>query len=138
MPDLQTLYLNVIDHDVVALGECLVAFVGHDVLRQVLRERPRVADALHRDMLVDAAIFREWILNVGQRDALTRTAHLFVEIFTRLKLVGRVRDGVFDFPISQTQLGDALGISAIHTNRVLREACLSSQVGRSKCWMRAR
>jgi CRP-like cAMP-binding protein len=120
IPDLQSLYLHVMDHDVTTLNECLVGFIKHDTLRQLVRNRPNVAEILWRDTLVDAAIFREWILNLGGRGGPGRIAHLMLEIHTRLKLIGRVADGTFSLPMTQQQLGEAIGMTSVHVNRVLR------------------
>lgn len=121
IPDLQSLHLHVLDHDVASLGPCSVAHVAHVHLRELVTERPQVANALWRDTLIEAAIFREWILNVGRRPAEQRMAHLFCEIVDRLDAVGLGRDGVYELPLTQIDLADALGLSAVHVNRVLQE-----------------
>ena len=121
IPDLQSLFLNVMDHDVNALGNSLLAFIPHDPLRQLIRSRPNIATALWRDTLTDAAIFREWICNVGQRRAYSRLAHLVVEIYTRLKVIGRTDGLSFDFPATQTLFAEAIGTSSVHVNRVVHE-----------------
>lgn len=121
IPDLQSLYLHVMDHDVTTMGECVLGFISHDPLRQLIRAHPTIAEILWRDTLADAAIFREWILNVGQRDALSRIAHLLLELYSRQKLIGRVKENSFRLPITQTQLGDAVGVTSVHVNRTLQE-----------------
>ncbi|RZN36275.1 Crp/Fnr family transcriptional regulator [Bradyrhizobium sp. Leo121] len=121
IPDLQSLHLKVMDHDLVTLTPCELGFIPHDALRQLNRERPNVASALWRETLIDAAIFREWIVNVGRRSATARMAHFFIELFRRLEAVGRTRDGGFELPITQVELADCLGISTVHVNRVLQD-----------------
>ena len=121
IPDLQSLYLHVMDHDVITMGECILGFIPHEPLRQLIRAHPTVAEVLWRDTLIDAALFREWILNVGQRETVSRIAHLLLELYSRLKLIGRVKDGSFRLPITQTQLGDAVGVTSVHVNRTLQE-----------------
>ncbi|MER8633016.1 helix-turn-helix domain-containing protein [Mesorhizobium opportunistum] len=74
-----------------------------------------------RSTLVDAAIYREWVTNVGRRDAYTRMAHILCELIVRLRAVGRIEDHAARLPITQAALGDALGLSAVHVNRVLQE-----------------
>jgi len=71
--------------------------------------------------LVDAAVFREWVVNVGAREAIARVAHLLCEIKLRLQVVGLVRDSTFTLPCRQTDIADACGITAVHTNRVIQE-----------------
>jgi CRP-like cAMP-binding protein len=71
--------------------------------------------------LIDSAIFREWVVNVGQRSAAAKIAHVLSELYHRLKAIGRARDDVFDFPITQTELADCVGLSSVHVNRVLQD-----------------
>ena len=73
-----------------------------------------------RETLIDAAMFREWIVNVGRRSATERMAHLFVEVHSRLRAIGRTNGGDFAFPITQGDLADCLGLSVVHVNRVLQ------------------
>ncbi len=121
IPDLQSLHLKVMDHDLITLTPCTTGFIPHDALRQLNRERPSVAAALWRETLIDAAIFREWIVNVGRRSATARMAHLFIELYQRLQAVGLAKDGGFELPITQSLLGDCLGLSSVHVNRVLQD-----------------
>lgn len=120
IPDLQSLHLHVMDHDLTTLTPCTLGFISHHVLRALNTARPNIAAALWRETLIDASIFREWILNVGRREALDRMAHLLCELHRRLNAIGRTRNGAFHFPISQSELGDCLGLSTVHTNRVLK------------------
>jgi len=120
IPDLQSLHLKVMDHDVTTLCRCKVAFIPHDALRSLCRERPAVAEALWRETLVDAAVFREWIVNVGRRPAPQRLAHLISELRERLRLVGLSTDDEFQLPMTQLDLADALGLTPVHVNRVLQ------------------
>jgi CRP-like cAMP-binding protein len=71
--------------------------------------------------VVDGAITREWLLGQGRRNALQRIAHLLCEIDARLRDVGQSSNGYFTLPVTQVELGDMLGLSAVHTNRVLQE-----------------
>jgi len=120
IPDLQSLFLHVMDHDVSALGAALVGFIPHVPLHSLIRTRPNIAAALWRDTLTDAAIFREWICNVGQRPAPSRLAHLILEIYTRLKAIGRVNGLSFAFPATQDLFAQAIGTSAVHANRTVQ------------------
>src|SRR3712207_2269333 len=67
IPDLQSLALNIMDHSVAALVRCKVAYISHDSLWTVMRTSPGIAQALWRDTLIDAAIFRTWITSMGRR-----------------------------------------------------------------------
>ena len=90
-------------------------------MREITRRRPNIAEILWRDSLVDAALFREWIVNVGQRPALNRLAHIVVELRERLKIIGRVAENRFDMPLTQEQIGEAMGITAVHANRIIKQ-----------------
>ena len=73
------------------------------------------------DTLIDAAIFREWITNVGTREAPGRIAHLLCEIFLTLQAVGLTKGNSFDFPITQSEIADATGLSTVHVNRSVQK-----------------
>lgn len=121
IPDLQSLHLNVMDHDLSTLTSCTLAFISHAAVKAMNVARPNVAAALWRETLVDAAIFREWLVNVGCRTGLVRTAHLLSELRHRLEAVGQASDGRIDLPITQLELGNCLGLSTVHTNRIFKE-----------------
>jgi CRP-like cAMP-binding protein len=121
VPDLQSFCLNVMDHSVAALVRCKVGLIPHESLRAVMRSSPRIAEAFWRETLIDAAIFRAWITGMGQRSAHGHFAHLLCEVFTRLRAVGMTSDDACKLPITQAELGDALGLSTVHVNRTLME-----------------
>jgi CRP-like cAMP-binding protein len=121
MPDLQSLHLKVLDNSLATVTPCTVGFIQHEDLRRVCELHPRITAALWRETLVDASIFREWVLNVGRRDAFSRMAHLLCELRVKLKAVGLAEDDTFDLPITQGELADAIGTSNVHVNRVLQE-----------------
>ena len=121
IPDLQSLHLNVLDNSLAAVTPCTVGFIQHEDLRRVCERYPRITAALWRETLVDASIFREWVLNVGRRDAFSRMAHLLCELRVKLKAVGLAEDDTFDLPFTQVELADAIGTSNVHVNRVLQE-----------------
>lgn len=121
IPDLMSLFLHVMDHDLSTLTACRLGFIQHETLQKLHRRRPNVAEIFWRDTLIDAAMFREWIVNVGQRPAPARLAHVIVELRERLKVVGRVTGDSFDMPLTQEQIGEALGVTAVHANRVIKQ-----------------
>ena len=142
IPDMQSLHLHVMDHDLITMTPCVVGLISHDAVKALGRARPAVADAFWRETLIDAAIFREWIVNVGARPANARLAHLLMEIYRRLEVIGQAKDDEFVFPITQADLGDCLGLSAVHVNRVLqelrREGFVEVQRGRFRILERAK
>ena len=121
IPDLQSLHLNVMDHNISTLVPSKLAFIPHAALHEATRRYPGLAAALWRDTLIDAAIFREWIINVGRRPAYARMAHLLCELVAKLRAVGLMVDWSFALPVTQSELGDATGLSTVHVNRTLQE-----------------
>jgi CRP-like cAMP-binding protein len=121
IPDLQSLHLSVMDHSLGTLIPCKLAFIRHDDLRNLMRNHPRLGELFWRDTLIDAAVFRQWVVNVGRRPSLARMAHVLCELLVRLRAVELVEDHVFDLPVTQGELADALGISNVHVNRVLQD-----------------
>jgi hypothetical protein len=120
-PSRSCLHLRVLDNSISTLSTCRVGFITHDDLRNICDRYPRITAALWRENLVDAAIFREWMLNIGRREAYNRIAHLFCEMLVRLRAVGLAEDHTCDFPITQSEFADAFGITPVHVNRVLKQ-----------------
>lgn len=119
--DLHGFLLKPMDHSVGALSDCHILQVPHPDIRRLTEEHPHLTRMLWLTTLIDSAIFRQWIVGMGRRSALERMAHLICELYTRLSVVG-LSDGYrFDFPITQIELADATGLSAVHVNRVLQQ-----------------
>jgi CRP-like cAMP-binding protein len=118
--DIQNSMLEVADHNLQSLTRSTVALVSRNALSDLMASRPAIRRALWLDSLVDSSIFREWVVNVGRRDARTRIAHLLCELAARLRSAGIADGEIFDFPLTQEQVGDATGLTAVHTNRTLQ------------------
>jgi CRP-like cAMP-binding protein len=121
IPDLQSLHLEVLDNSISTLSPCRVGFIQHEALHDICTRYPRLAAAFWRETLIDAAIFREWVMNVGQREGASRIAHVLCELLVRLRAVDLVEDHVCDLPITQGEFADALGFTPVHVNRVLQQ-----------------
>ena len=130
--DLQNCLLGLADHNVQTLTRCDVAMVPVTALRQLTEARPRVGRAMWIDTLIDAAIFREWIVNVGRRDSMSRLAHLLCEFALRLEAAGLARDRHYELPMTQEQLADCTGLTPVHVNRVLKEMGRRELIERDK------
>ena len=118
--DLQNSLLRCADHSVQTLTEAELAVIPAGVLQNLALERPGIARALWIDTLIDSSIFREWVINVGRRDSRTRIAHLLCEFALRLESVG-IGDGRrYEMPMTQEQLADATGLTAVHVNRTIK------------------
>ncbi len=120
MPDLQSLRFGRADTGVGAVTGCRVGYVPYAALRDLCSRRPSLTEVLWRETLVQAAIVREWLLNVGRRDAFARLAHLMCEMVFRQRAAGLTSDHSCGFPFTQTLLADALGLSTVHVNRTLQ------------------
>ena len=117
--DIQHLLLSRADHGIETLTEASVAWVPTTALKTLVEERRSVSEAIWRDALIDASIFREWVLNVGQRDAKSRIAHMLCEFAVRRETAGLGTPERFELPMSQQHIADATGLTAIHVNRML-------------------
>jgi CRP-like cAMP-binding protein len=119
--DLYGYVLPKMDHAIGALTRCIVAPIPHTEIRRVTERFPNVGHVLWRDSLVDGSIVRTWLTGVGRRTAASRTAHLLCELHHRLQAVGLVTETKFQLPVTQGDIADALGLSAVHVNRTLKK-----------------
>ncbi|HET7085135.1 MAG TPA: Crp/Fnr family transcriptional regulator [Rhizomicrobium sp.] len=117
--DMHVFVLKQMDHSIATISPCTVVDIPREQILKLL-ERPRLSLALWCAALVDAAVLREWLLNVGQRHAAQRLAHVLCELLLRLRIVG-LADKSCELPLSQTDLADTIGTSTVHLNRVLQE-----------------
>lgn len=118
--DLQNSFLTVADHSVQVLTESEVAFIPREEIKRLAAERPNVGIAMWFDTLVDGSIFREWIANVGRRDARTRIAHLLCEFSLRLKVAGLGEATDYELPMTQEQIADTVALTSVHVNRTVK------------------
>lgn len=118
--DLHVTILREMDHSIVALVPSRVAYVPHRQMEELPLHRPQLARALWRATLIDEAVLRSWIVNLGRRDAAERIAHLFCELHSRMALVGLVSENHFRLPLTQEMIADATGLTPVHVNRVLQ------------------
>jgi CRP-like cAMP-binding protein len=117
--DVQGPMLAVADHSLETFHSAEVALIPVEAIGQIAFERPAVGRAMWSETLVDAAISREWILNVGRHDAKTRAAHFLCELSVRVERAGLGERCNYQLPMTQEQLADCLGLTSVHTNRVL-------------------
>jgi CRP-like cAMP-binding protein len=119
--DLEGSLLQVADHNAQALEECIVAEISRATLVELIDRHGTLAHAMWIDTLIDASVYREWVVNVGARDSRKAMCHLLCEVGRRLEFAGLADGGQFRLPMTQEQLSDCLGITAVHVNRVLRD-----------------
>ncbi|MCK1360614.1 Crp/Fnr family transcriptional regulator [Bradyrhizobium sp. 199] len=121
MPCLHTLLVPPMDADLVSLGPTIVGTVAHSQLKQLLGSSIHLTRAFWRETLIDAAISRQWIARLGAQAALPKVAHLICELAARLEVVGLLKDGCFQMPMTQRHVADACGLSIVHVNRTIQE-----------------
>lgn len=119
--DLHSLLMRQMDHGVIALADCVIAPAAHDDLRRLSEDHPHLTRLLWLETVVDGAIHRQWLVTMGQQDAASRLAHLMCELYRRSEAAGLARDLKFALPMTQADLGDVLGLTQVHVNRVLME-----------------
>ena len=131
MVDLQNSMLEIADHSVQMLTAGKVAMIPRGEIIRLTLERPTIGQAMWRDTLVDGSIFREWITNVGRRDARTRIAHMLCEFSLRLKVAGLGNEDKYEMPMTQEQLADATGMTPVHVNRTIKSLEADGLIERS-------
>jgi CRP-like cAMP-binding protein len=119
--DLHSYLLKKMDHSVVSLGSCTVGYVPHADVRAVTQASQHLARMFWLLTVIDGAIQRAWITCLGRRSVDQHLAHLVCELYVRLAAVGVASGLTFDFPITQQELGDMLGLSTVHVNRRLQK-----------------
>lgn len=117
--DMHVAVLGEMDHNIGALTDTTVGYIPRDQMNELI-ERPQIARAFWWATLVDEAVLRAWIVNLGRRDAFHRIAHLICEMHLRMQNIGLVEDNCFDLPLTQEELADTVGITTVHANRILR------------------
>lgn len=120
-PDMHGFTLKTLDHNIVSLTRCRVAAIAHERLRALFERFPHLARVYWLMTNIDAAIHREWTVSLGRRTAIGRMAHLFCELQARLEVSDLTGGASFEFPLTQQELSECLGITAVHVNRTLQE-----------------
>jgi CRP-like cAMP-binding protein len=130
--DLQNSLLGVADHNVQMLTQGEVALIPVTAIREIAFGQPGVGMAMWYETLVEGSIFREWVLNIGRRDARTRIAHLLCEFALRLEVAELGHLASYELPITQEQLADAVALTSVHVNRTLMKLEADGLLTRSR------
>ena len=118
--DVQIFILKEMDHAIGLLSDAEVAEIPKQQMMELFDDCPNLARGLWWSTMVDQGTLREWIANVGRRDAFTSIAHLFCELWVRMKMVGLVEDHSIALPLTQDELADTVGLTSVHVNRTLQ------------------
>jgi CRP-like cAMP-binding protein len=119
-PDLETLYLDYMDNGLAAAADSEVAMIPHAAVYRVIDDFPEARKLLWRQTLVQAAVFREWLVRNSHLTADGALAHLLCEIHVRAKAAGLADGWNCPLPVSQELVSDALGMTAVHVNRMMQ------------------
>ncbi|MHC2017730.1 helix-turn-helix domain-containing protein [Methylobacterium sp. CM6247] len=132
--DLDVALLDRMDHTITTVSSCRIVHITPETIAELMRDHPGIARALRMSKLVDEATLREWLVNINCRSALSRMAHLFCELLTRMKAVGHAVEDSCVLPLTQTVLGSTTGLTTVHVNRTLqamrREELITFKGGR--------
>jgi len=119
--DLHVAILGEMDHGIATLSACQIVHIPRKSVEELTEKHGRINRALWWASLVDEAILREWLVNMGRRPADKQLAHLLCELLVRLQSVGRASKNSYEFPVTQAELADTLGITTVHVNRMLKQ-----------------
>ena len=123
--DLHTELVEVMDHSIQTITPCKIAVISREDMRGLLEKSPQFAKAMYIAQLVDEGTMRAWIVSMGRRTSIERVAHLVCELYLRFRQIGRADDSALALPLSQIILADALGMTPVHINRILKELRLA-------------
>jgi CRP-like cAMP-binding protein len=118
--DMHAFTLKRLDHNLATLTPCRIGVAPHERIKALLEKFPHLARVYWTMTNIDAAIHREWTVSLGRRSAMSRMAHLFCEIFERLRIAELTDGNAYDFPLTQQELGECLGLTSVHINRTLQ------------------
>jgi len=119
--DIHIFLFDEMDHSIGLLSAAEVVAIPAAQMLEVMNRFPKIERALWWATLVDEATLREWLLNVGQRNAYEKLSHLFCEMAVRMEAVGLIdHDGSFSLPLTQAELADTTGLTSVHVNRTLQ------------------
>ena len=119
--DLHIGMLAEMDHSIQAVTSAAVATIPRIEMAALMGRHPGIATAMYVAQLVDEGILRSWIVSMGRRSSLERVAHLMCELYLRAFTVGDAANQAITLPLSQIILADAIGMTPVHINRILKE-----------------
>lgn len=123
--DMHASVLDQMEHSIATITPATVVTIQRDRMEELILTRPTLTRAFWWTQLVDEDTLRAWLVSMGRRDSHKRVAHLMCELYVRARNVGLTGDGRFKMPLTQAVIGDALGLTGVHVNRVLRKLRLS-------------
>jgi CRP-like cAMP-binding protein len=119
--DLHVAILGEMDHSIGTITACKIARLPYSAVMEITTNHPRITRAMWWATLVDEGILREWLVGMGRRPADKRLAHFLCELMVRLQTVNLATESGYGLPLTQSELGDVLGLTLVHVNRVLQQ-----------------
>lgn len=126
--DLHLDFFAEMDHCIQTITPCVVAKIQRQTVEIIFDEYPAVLKAMYMSQLIDEAALRAWITSLGRRSSIERAAHLMCELYVRARNIGVGSDQGLELPLSQVVLADALGMTPVHINRVLKQLRLAGAI----------
>lgn len=123
--DMHASVLKEMDHSIGTITPARIAAVPRASMEEMIDAHPAIMRAIWWAQLVDEGVLRAWIVSMGRRNSVQRVAHLMCELYVRARNIGLATDDSLELPLTQGVLGDALGLTLVHVNRVLRRLRLS-------------
>lgn len=118
--DLHAGVLDEMDHTIATVTPCRIATIPRETMEELIVATPTLTHAFWRAQLIDEGVMRAWIASIGRRESMERFAHLMLELYVRMRAIGLTNDGTCDMPLTQIVLADAIGLTPVHVNRLLR------------------
>jgi len=123
--DIHVDLLEEMDHSIATITPCVVAKIERETVNAILDDHPGVMRALYLNQLIDEGTLRAWMTSMGRRASIERVAHLMCELHLRARNIGINESDSLRMPLAQSLLADALGMTAVHINRVLKQLRLA-------------
>jgi CRP-like cAMP-binding protein len=136
VPDCTGYVLGASSSTIEALTACRVVQIPRGRLEALMIERPRIARMLWALAGRETAILQEWMIGMGRRTAYSQIAHLICEIATRMRLTPDPNDGRIRFPLTQIEISNMVGLSAVHVNRVVQALRADGLIEFGRGWLR--
>ncbi|WP_363827007.1 Crp/Fnr family transcriptional regulator [Sphingobium sp. LMC3-1-1.1] len=130
--DLHVGLLEQMDHSIQSIGPAVIATIDRPEIDRIMDRHPNVAKAMYLAQLIDEGTLRAWITSMGRRTSIERVAHLICELYLRARNIGLINGQHLTLPLSQILLADALGMTPVHLNRILKELKASGAMSLSR------
>lgn len=126
--DLHINLLAEMDHGIQTITPCHIAKIDRHTIDSVFDAHPSIMKAMYLAQLIDEGTLRAWITSIGRRSSIERVAHLMCELYLRVRNIEANEGQNVALPLSQIILADALGMTTVHINRVIKQLRLTGAI----------